>query len=312
LRQVAGQIPENSNRLVATIVQKVVGQEVRTFEQIKGYGFNNAVTIADTSAGRFVVRTNVDSHLFRFHREAWCYQRLGERGVLVPEVIGCGIEAGHSFSLAHYIEDSVPIHPALDQSRVWKILGRYAAIMNSITESVVDGDGQTRDWFPVKWREQVAGDLDLIFKDNFWVGRKEITENQEGKLRDDLQQIADLECPRGVCQFDLTTGNARICESNYDRIYLFDLEWANVAPVPYYQLACIAAEHGPESEVTAAFFEGYGVSYRSLIEEGAELSRFTLLRAMRAAAWARDRAPNLLEENLRKTRPLIERFIGSN
>lgn len=37
--------------------------------------------------------------------------------------------------------------------------------------------------------------------------------------------------------------------------------------------------------------------------------RTILLRAMRAAAWARDRAPSLVDDNLGKVRPLLRQFL---
>jgi thiamine kinase-like enzyme len=199
----------------------------------------------------------------------------------------------------------------LDQLRVWRTLGRYAAALNSIAESVVESDRQANDYFPMRWQEQVTKDVGLIFRDNVWVDRSEITLEQQDWLRRYLQSSADVQGIQGVCQFDLTIANALICDSDYDRIFLIDQEWANIAPVPSYQLACIAAEHGPESPITAAFFEGYGTSLQRAVEEIPDLYRHILLRAMRATAWARDRAPTLLDENIRRTRPILKRVLGS-
>jgi hypothetical protein len=80
----------------------------------------------------------------------------------------------------------------------------------------------------------------------------------------------------GVCVFDLTIANAVMCDSDYDRIFLLDLEAANIAPVPFYQLACIAADRGPESKEANAFFEGDGVDSGGGRWISGELNRFTL------------------------------------
>jgi len=83
-------------------------------------------------------------------------------------------------------------------------------------------------------------------------------------------------------------------------------------PVPYYQLACIAADRGPESEAFKAFLEGYESSDKEVALIESELRRFILYRVMRAAAWARDRYPSLLGENLQRTKPIIELVLRQN
>jgi len=231
--------------------------------------------------------------------------------VPVPEVLECGIAEGHSFSAARFIEGSSPISSRFEELRIWRTLGKYAAALNSIGECIVESDEQARDYFPMRWQQQVTADVGLIFRDNMWVDRNEVTSEQQEWLREYLQYSAHLPGSQGVCQFDLTIGNALICDTDYDRIFLIDLEWANIAPAPLYQLACIAAEHGPESSITQAFFEGYGLSLHVAVEEFPDLYRLILLRAMRATAWARDRAPTLLDANLRKTSPILKRVLGS-
>ena len=59
MRKVSNCIPENERELVSAILHKVTGLSTDLIEHIKGIGMNNAVSIAATSQGRFVVRTNV-------------------------------------------------------------------------------------------------------------------------------------------------------------------------------------------------------------------------------------------------------------
>ena len=305
MREIAGRIPENSQELVSTIIRKVTGFKTTSIEHISGKGMNNSVTIASSSRGRFVVRTNVESHLFRFEREAWCFMQLKGSPVLTPEVLGCGIEGAHSYSVAPFIEGSSPIHGGLDEIRVWRTLGEYASHLNKIRAPVPES--QAGRLFPESWKGQVASDVEIIFREGFWLGKCELTQERQERLREYLRGSADINAPYGICQFDLTVANALICDSNYDQIYLIDLEWANIAPVPYYQLACIAAEKGPESEITKSFFDGYGLTKRQITEIDLQLNRFNLYRVMRATAWARDRCPNLVDENLNRSKPIIDR-----
>ena len=303
MRKIAGLIPTNSDELVSSIMLRVTGLKVNSVGQISGIGMNNSVSVADTEQGRFVVRTNVESHLFRYQREAWCYRQLEPTAVLTPQVLGCGILADHSYSVAPFIEESQPVGQELDRIRVWRTLGSYAAILNRV-EAPVAGSLESA-YFPQSWEEQVAADTELVFKDDLWVREGLLSEGQQRAVREYLLDCAKSPAPLGVSQFDLTLPNAVICAGDYDRIYLLDLEAANIAPVPYYQLACIAADQGVAAPSTKAFFEGYGLTPRELKELAQELNRFTLYRVMRAAAWARDRCPALLPENLKRVESIL-------
>jgi hypothetical protein len=310
MREIAGQIPENSRSLISMIVQAVIGERTDSIHHIKGIGMNNSVTVAHTPSGRFVVRTNLESHLFRYQREAWCFKQLDSTPVQTPKVLGCGIVDGHSYSIAPFIEGSKPIGNEVDQLRVWETLGRYASFLNAVRRPEVGSNESA--YFPADWKQQVDSDVDLIFKDNFWLNRGLLSADQEERIRSYLLETSGISVNHGVCVFDLTIANAVICDSDYDRIFLLDLEAANVAPVPFYQLACIAADRGPESKETKAFFEGYGVDSREATRIAAELNLFTLYRLMRATAWARDRYPDLLEENIQRTKAVLESTLKRN
>lgn len=305
MRKVAADIPENSLELIATIVRKVTGLETKSIEHISGKGMSNAVTKAYTAEGRFVVRTNIDSHLSRYEREAWCIKQLKKTPVLTPEILGCGIEGAHSYSLAPYIEDSTSIHDGNDIIRVWRILGEYASYLNKIKPPEINDPAI--QYFTESWERQIVDDVETIFKDDFWVNRNELSYEQQNRLREYLLGNATFNAPQGICQFDLSIGNALICNSNYNKIYLIDFEWVNIAPVPFYQLACISADKGYRSEISNSFFAGYGVTTKQATDIDLELNRFILQRVMRATAWARDRCPSLIDANIKRSRAVIDR-----
>jgi hypothetical protein len=300
MRKVAGEIPDTSHEVVSDILQKVIGYPALSIRPIKGVGMNNSVTVAESTEGEFVVRTNLPSHLFRYKREAWCFDQLGFTPVRTPKVIGIGILHDHSYSVAPFIQDSTPIHDTIDTIRVWEVLGMYAWHLNSIHPPKPTSDEAT--YFPISWEDQVKQDIDLIWKDDLWISSGVLSHDQSTTYKEMLHSCATVEAPHRISQFDLSIANAVICNSNYEQIYLLDLEAANVAPAPFYQLACIAADRGPVSEATAAFFRGYGLNEKKLYSLGPHLNRFILYRLMRATAWARDRYPALLEENLKRTR----------
>ena len=156
--------------------------------------------------------------------------------------------------MAHFIPDSLPITETVDHIRVWRTLGYYARSLNHIAPP--ERGSEAASLFPATWEQQVNDDVALIFKDDLWLAQGLLSSGQQDALRRYLLECARSTAPQGVCQFDLTTANAVICNNDYERVYLLDLESANIAPVPYYQLGCIAAEKGPEAASTRAFFEG--------------------------------------------------------
>jgi hypothetical protein len=301
-------IPDSSSTLVAEIVHEATGYETISSEPIRGIGRNNAVTIATTPHGQFVVRTNSDSHLFRYQREAWCYEQLQAAHVPTPTVVSCGLRAGCSYSVATYIANSKPIGEDLDRLRVWHTLGSYARRLNQIAPPSAESVAAT--YFPQAWKEQLVADVDLIFRNDFWIDRNLLSPSQQDQTRSLLLDCASITAPLGVCNFDLTLANAVISNSDYNSMYLLDLEYVNIAPVPHYQLACVAANEGQYSESTRAFYDGYGLDTPTLDTLAPTIARFTLLRLMRATAWARDRFPALLEENLARTAPLLTKLAN--
>ena len=306
MRERAGEITENSRELVAAIINRVLACEVNSLHPIQGLGMSNSVTVASTDNGRYVVRTNLESHLFRYQREAWCFEQLSETDVLTPHIIACGVIEDTAYSVAEFIGGSAPLSDFPDSLSVWRTLGSYARTLNEVSPPIQSAPASS--YFPMTWSEQVREDVAIIFKDNLWQERVGLTESQQDSVYRYLSRCESIDSRMGICQFDISPVNAVICDNDPKKIYLLDLEWANVAPVPFYQLACVAASQGASSEATRSFFEGYGAVLDE--EQSASLERFTLYRLMRAAAWARDRCPGLLDENIRRTETTLKKVVG--
>lgn len=308
MRKVAGEIAENSLEIISKIIRTVTGLETISIQHISSKGMSNAVTVATTRKGRLVVRTNVESHLLRFQREEWVVKQLNKTPVATPEILGCGIEENTSYSVAWFIEGSAPAQDEIGSISVWQTLGEYASHLNKIKPPKLNEAAV--EYFTESWEDQINSDVEIIFKNNFWVEKGEITIEEQVRLREYLLGNALIEAPHGVCQFDLSIGNALICKSNQNKIYIMDFEWVNIAPVPFYQLACVLADKGQKSEISNAFLKGYGLTEKQIADYDQELNRFILQRVMRATAWARDRCPSLIEANLIKSKPIISKTIS--
>lgn len=97
-----------------------------------------------------------------------------------------------------------------------------------------------------------------------------------------FEQCGAIDAKSGICQWDVSCANARIRKGNYDDTVLLDLEFAIAAPVPHYQLACVAKPYGVLSREMNAFTSGYGLSEDQLIEMMPTVKALVALKVMRS------------------------------
>lgn len=296
----------NRAALVEQIVAQVTGATTYSSAPICR-GMSNAVSLAHTSVGDLVVRTNAEPHLFRFRREAWCFSQLQALGVLTPTVLGCGILDRCAYSLARFIPESQPIRSSTaDPCMVWEVLGRYARCLNSLITlpRELPSCPQNTDVEPTTWAEHLTRDVDLIVNLPLW--NELLNTDQLHAVQGYLLTCAQTPHALGVCQFDLGIDNAVIRGDDCSQIHLLDLEWLLLAPVPHYQLACIMANNGADSQNNLSFLRGYGVTDTERTAMDSELERFILYRLMRATAWAHTRCPELVNGLRDRAIPLLK------
>jgi hypothetical protein len=294
--------------LVEQIVEQVTGATTCSSAPICR-GMSNSVSVAHTSVGDLVVRTNVEGHLFNFQREAWCFSQLQLLGVLIPTVLGCGTLRGYAYSLARFIPESQPISSsAADPGSVWKVLGRYARCLNSL--SILPSDQNNPSAAPHAWEEYLTQDVHLIVNIPIW--KDNLSTDQLQAVQCHLLKCAQRSHALGVCQFDLGVDNAVIRGDDCSQIYLLDLEWLLLAPVPFYQLACILANNGAAAALpnNISFLGGYGLTDTESAAMAPELERFILYRLMRGTAWAYTRCPELAHGLRERAMPLLQKVLS--
>lgn len=296
--------------LPAVIVEQVTGLKALSLDPLVGRGMSNEVVIVSTSDRRFVVRLNDAPHLRTFEKETWCLEHCHQRGILVPRVLATGIEGGRAYSLAHFIEGSCTIRAEIDRLRVWKTLGLYASKLNGIHIDLADNDSESTKWFNQSWEDVVAEEIELSFGDEYWELSGVLTNEQLLRLKIGLESLAGIKAPLGVCQIDMCCENALIRNSNYDEIYLLDLELTTAAPVPHYQLACVARTWGLTSDIMKAFRAGYGLSDSAFGEIMQDLQRLTVLRTMRQAGRARQKNSDSKAQDNENARRMIFELMG--
>jgi len=278
-------------KIVAAIIKKQLAHEVTDFAPVIGRGMSNTVFIANTSEGKFVVRLNAASRLINFEKEAWCLERAHELGILVPQVLSVGCEGERSFSIAHYIDASTPINDGLDKLQLWETLGGYAAKLNSVDIESYTNCAQLRSWFGDS-SSFISSEIEIIFQDDYWEKYAFLPPDKLKALKDRLNKFANADLPMGLCHWDIGLDN---CIYANEKLYMLDLEFALLAPVPFYQLAVVARTWGLDSSEMKAFSRGYGINVNQFGQMEQDLLSIAALLRLRSVRWAQDRAPEQVE-----------------
>ena len=296
---------------IRNIVREATGREPTAWAPIDpGWGMSNEVIVVTTPEGRLVVRLNKPGHLPRFEKEAWCLEQAHAAGVLVPRVLAYGAASGHSYSIASYIEGSSRIDQHCEILRVWEVIGAQAAKLNRIHVSGYGTEMLAPGCFQATWPHMLSGQLTTAFRDSVLEEYGMLSARQVAALQAELEKSAEIKAPAGICVWDIGPDNARIRGNDYREIYLLDFEFALAAPVPHYQLACVAKPRGLFSEEMAAFTLGYGISSEHLEELLPDLKRLVVLGHLGSVRWAQDRRPECLAGNLKAAAEAIFSLLG--
>ena len=296
--------------LIASIVKNATGLEIIAIDSVVGHGITNQVVMATTPAGRLVVRLNDERHLRDYEKEAWCLKQAGLQGILVPDVIACGVEGKHAYSMSHYIDGIAGGYSNIDHLRVWKTLGDYASKLNTIPIKGFGSEMQSDGCFRFHWAEVAGYNLNRVFRDSYWEDCGVLTHSQASKLKSLLEECARIQAGPGICHVDISCGNTLLRNGNYDEVFMLDLEFATAAPVPHYQLACVAQYWGFSSEIMAAFCAGYGLSEARLAAIAPDVKRFTVLQSMESLRWTQDHCPKRIQEYTENAKFMIFDLMG--
>jgi hypothetical protein len=304
--------PPKADPIFFQIIRDSIGADATGFSPIDGSGYSNDVMIASTVDGRFVIRTNSLEHLSKYEKEAWCLEQAHLVGIPVPRVIAFGTKDSKSYSIARYIEDSAPIDDRFDNLRVWKTLGSYMAGLNGIP---VVGSGErmlSPGCFESSWQDVLNKEIAIVFRDNYFEEHGIFPKSALASLRHKLQECGAIDAKSGICHWDVSCANARIRNGNYDDIILLDLEFAIAAPVPHYQLACVAKPYGVLSREMTAFTSGYGLSENQLMEMMPDVKALVALKLMRSVRWGQDRRPEQVAGLAATARKTIISLLGGD
>lgn len=312
----AGRSREPRTELIQEICCKELGEAATEIHAIVGQGISNQVFRLSVANGdRVILRlcdaTATETHSRGYEKEIWCLKFLKKcDGFRVPTPLASGSTPTFKYMLEEYIDGKPGNSEEFNQRHVWQRLGECAARFNALP---VSGYGEKLDLsagghFAATWHHTLQQNLNVVFRDDYWVSSGVCTAAQLHAVRTLLENLYNLDAPAGLVHIDLAPKNCIIEPGG--GIALIDWEMAEGGPTPYSQLAAVAGWWGCESDIYQSFSAGYA-SVVGPIEGTTEHVRvLALLNSLHAVRWAQDNDRSVVEEYSRSAASFIPSALG--
>jgi aminoglycoside phosphotransferase (APT) family kinase protein len=313
----ASRLREPSMELIQEICLKELGQSAREIHAIVGQGIINKVfRLVATNGDRVILRLcgriSTETSRQNYDKEIWCLRFLKEcEGFRVPIPLGRGREQTFEYMLEEYIDGRPGNSQDFNQLEIWQRLGQCAAVFNArpITGYGADLDLSAGRHFAATWQEVVQQNLDVIFRDDYWVRSGSCTALQVTSVNSLLQSLCDLHAPAGLVHIDLAPKNCII--EPQGSIAVIDWEMVEGGPTPYSQLAAVAGWWGTESDEYRGFRFGYEQVAGPVEDRTDIIGALAVLNSMHSVRWAQDNDQNLVSEYSRSAAFFIDAALRS-
>lgn len=270
---------------VSSLVATVTREPVRKVDPVVGRGYVNNVFDVKTERGRFIVRSNASVNGFSsYYREKWAIDRARERGVPVPSIIAISATESHVFMLYPYIVGVSASEYLRSLNGIWKRLGRYARIINSIETTGVGGTltDSSSGGFAKSWEEWVEGELGRLFKDDTFVRHAILDQQQFTRAWHMLEGLFGWSFRPSLSHGNLSLDNTIVGRDGT----LSVIDWGNSVShrSPHFDLAEVCAWNN-DPAVTEAFSNGYGISQAEFETMKSHVDTLQVLRILDCVRW---------------------------
>jgi aminoglycoside phosphotransferase (APT) family kinase protein len=278
-------------RLASAIASEVLGEPAARVTPVVGKGSVNKVFVAEASGGKVVVRmSDRPQAADEYAKEKWCIERAAALGIPVPAVLGLGWRGGHAYIVELFVEGDEGRVSPVARTEVWRVLGRYARLIHSITipgfgltlAEITEGDARE------SWVRYLEYNIESLTDDDPLIELKVITRAQSCAVREIFVGLRGCEFTFGLNHGDLSLRNTIVDARG--RVTLLDWGSAEAAAVPHHDLIQLLktsmTEGDPDDGELRSFVEGYGMSAAVLERMMPELEALLLLRAFDKLRWA--------------------------
>jgi aminoglycoside phosphotransferase (APT) family kinase protein len=290
----------HEHALVSGLVADALGERALKVEPILGRGSVNRVFDVLTERARLIVRMNSAAYgVHSYEKERWAMGKARENGVPVPSVLAVRETESHVYMICTYVSGVSGVEYGGDTTRIWRQLGRYARIINTIESQGVGGllADPRCGRFAHSWREWVAGEVRRLFMDDTFLHHGILSPQQVGQAKDALEGLFDWSFRPTLSHGNLSLENTIVNDCGAVTI----IDWGNAVShrSPHFDLAEVCAWNKDPS-VAAAFSEGYGISRGEFSRMRADAEILQLWRILDCVRW------NLKRSDVENGRKFVE------
>lgn len=296
----------------ASIAASVLNEPITACEPITGRGSVNLVYVVATPFQEAIVRMREMGDVrVEYGKEVWCYRKAGEAGIPGPRVLAVGQDDTGEYLVLTRVAgangEDVP-----DPLSVWRTLGGYARRIHALpvggfgnvladVEADTFGNGHSPTW-----EEQLAYNLAQLTRTDPLITLGVYGAGEREEVQAAFAELGALVFRFGLNHGDLSPRNVIVSPDS--ETFLLDWGCAHVHVVPHSDLLTLPDWQSPDDPITAAFLEGYGLSWAVYGALLPGLTRLALLRTFDVTRWARDRHPAGVEECAGRARQAWERL----
>lgn len=285
----------NEQEILKEIIRENLNKEVLSITPVLEKGIVNKIYILDLAEDKkVVIRLNHSDSFDQFKKEQWCIEQSADKNVPSPKVLGLGFKEDLVYMILSFIDGSHPDN--LQQYKIWKLLGRYAATVHQI-QTAGFGDHMVKPgFFNGSWDNFLDYNISSLTKTDILIKDGILTNDESAKIKKLFEELKNKKFRFALNHGDISLKNCLV--DNQDQVYLIDWGSAESHIIPHFDLIEIIkasfnlAINNPNFK---AFLKGYGISGLELKSLLPEIKTLMILRAIDKLRWGMERKPEKIE-----------------
>jgi len=271
--------------IIGQIFKEEFPDRIRSIRQIQGLGSVNTVYEVNGENGEYVIRLNEEDKRLEYKKESWCISKVGELGILVPEVLRTGVWNGISFMIQRKIPGiNGERCDASERVTIWQNLGEYASIYQTINR--IEEEEFERESFHKNWQSRLMYNLEELCETDSLLRDNILTKREHHRAREVLRTLEGKEFEMGLVHGDLCPRNVIM---NEKRMYLLDWGTAEVNIVPHNEIGILSMSNEATEEEFELFLTGLGISSKAYQTIEEEIRILNFLHQVDIYRWAEGR-----------------------
>ena len=269
-------------------------------------GSNNAAYTVETGERKTVIRVTGDWRQRTTFQERWCYGQAARLGIPGPEVLAVGKVEKLPYIVLSFVDGLIGTEPAEGREGIWRTLGQYARLINSIDVGVgpVVSDGITVYPDPeLQWLGWLD-ECDKALEDGRLIELGAYAAEQRPQIAAALAAMKQKQYGFGLSHGDLDPRNT-IIGADGD-IYLIDWCCSLVSLVPHVDLYNILREIDPAGPEIRAYLDGYDMSFDVYQTIFPEVQAYGLIQRLKRLGWSIDDRPDLVPGDIKSLRDWVD------